>query len=76
MDINENQLKNNKKRKNNRLNTNNGFCRCKNRYDNGQEPKLCKKHYGGRRLQKGERNRNRSELKNYKEKYPENIRRN
>ena len=46
-----NQLKNNQKRKNDRLNTNNGFCkRCgvkieKYKTDNGQEPKLCKKHY-------------------------------
>ena len=40
-----------KKRNNNRLKTNNGFCKkCgvkieKYKTDNGQEPKLCKKHY-------------------------------
>jgi hypothetical protein len=76
-----NQLKDNQKRKKTRSKIEKGFCtKCgvkieKYKTDNGQKPKLCKKHYEMgkvREAKRGERNRDWSEeLKNYKEKYPE-----
>ena len=76
-----NQLKDNKRRKNNRSEIKTGFCtKCgvkieKYKTDSGKEPKLCKKHYEMGKVaeaKRDERDRNWSEeLSNYKEKYPD-----
>ena len=76
-----NQLKDNQKRKKTRSKIEKGFCtKCgvkieKYKTDNGQKPKLCKKHYEMgkvREAKRGERDRDWSEeLSNYKKKYPE-----